>query len=315
MTIVLVGAVLVFAALLALTFFVIAPPIARVAAARRTAPGVEHVSQLTRVTERTVSAIESASRGRRSLFGKEDLVLAGIVMEPPSFILVTFAGATVLALLGVLLGLGTIWSIPLAIVFALLAPLAAKLVLAVRTGARRAKFAQQLDDTLQLIAGNLRAGYGIVQALDAVARDADAPTSEEFARAVNQTRIGRDLDDALADTAARMRSDDFMWTAQAISINRHTGGNLAEVLARVGATIRERNQIRRQVWALSAEGRLSAIVLICLPIAVTLALLVVQPGYLAVFVESIVGIPALVVAALLGIVGSLWMLAVVRVKF
>ncbi|HWH97027.1 MAG TPA: type II secretion system F family protein, partial [Pseudolysinimonas sp.] len=141
------------------------------------------------------------------------------------------------------------------------------------------------------------------------------PTSEEFARAVNQTRIGRDLDDALADTAARMRSDDFMWTAQAISINRQTGGNLAEVLVQVGATIRERNQIRRQVRALSAEGRLSATVLICLPIAVALALLVVQPGYLAVFVESIIGVLALVVAVILGIVGSLWMLAVVRVKF
>lgn len=315
MNVVLIGAVLVFSALLTVTFFVVAPPVVRVAADRRTAPGVERVSQLTRVTERTVNAIESASRGRRGSFDKEDLVLAGVVMEPPSFILVTFAGATVLALLGVLLGFGSLWSIPLAIVFALLAPLVAKVVLAVRTGARRAKFADQLDDTLQLMAGNLRAGYGIVQALDSVARDAEPPTSEEFARVVNQTRIGRDLDDALLDTAARMGSDDFMWTAQAISINRQTGGNLAEVLAQVGATIRERNQIRRQVKALSAEGRLSAIVLICLPIAVALALLVVQPGYLAVFVESIFGILALVVAVLLGVVGSLWMLAVVRVKF
>lgn len=315
MNVVLVGAALVLAALLVLTFFVIAPPIARVAASRRTAPGVEQVSQLTRVTERTVNAIESASRGRRGFFDKEELVLAGVVMEPPSFILVTFAGGTVLALLGVLLGFGTLWSIPLAIVFAPLAPLIAKVVLAMRTGARRAKFADQLDDTLQLIAGNIRAGYGIVQALDAVAQDADAPTSEEFSRAVNQTRIGRDLDDALMDTAARMGSDDFMWTAQAISINRQTGGNLAEVLAQVGATIRERNQIRRQVKALSAEGRLSAIVLICLPIAVSLALLIIQPGYLAVFVESIIGVVALIVAVLLGIVGSLWMLTVVRVKF
>jgi Flp pilus assembly protein TadB len=312
---VVVGAVLVFAALLALTFFVIAPPVVRVAPDRRTAPGVERISQLTRVTDRTVSAIESASRGRRGFFDKEDLVLAGVAMEPPSFILVTFAGATVLALLGVLLGFGTLWSIPLALVFALLAPLVAKVVLAIRTAARRAKFADQLDDTLQLIAGNLRAGYGIVQALDSVARDAEPPTSEEFARVVNQTRIGRDLDDALMDTAARMGSDDFKWTAQAISINRQTGGNLAEVLAQVGATIRERNQIRRQVKALSAEGRLSAVVLICLPVAVALAILVIQPGYLSVFVDSIFGILALVVAVLLGIVGSLWMLAVVRVKF
>ena len=69
-------------------------------------------------------------------------------------------------------------------------------------------------------------------------------------------------------TAERMRSDDFNWAAQAIAINRETGGNLAETLQRTAATIRERNQIRRQVKALSAEGRLSAIILITLPIAV-----------------------------------------------
>ena len=82
--------------------------------------------------------------------------------------------------------------------------------------------------------------------------------SEELARVVNETRLGRDLADALAVTAQRMQSDDFEWVAQAIAINAETGGNLAEVLDQVGRTIRERNQIRRQVTALSAEGRLSA---------------------------------------------------------
>lgn len=315
MTLLWLGIILVLAALLALVFFVVAPPVARVARERRSAPGVEQVSALTKVTERTVSVIESASRGRRGMFNPEELALAGVRLEPPAVVLVTFAGGTVLALLGALLGFGTLWSILLAAVFALLAPLVAKLVLVARTGLRRAKFAEQLDDTLQLLAGNVRAGYGVVQALDSVAQDADEPTSEEFSRIVNQTRIGRDLNDAMLETAARMRSDDFTWAAQAIAINRETGGNLAEVLQQVGGTIRERSQIRRQVSALSSEGRLSAIVLICLPIAVTLLLLVVQPQYLAPMVQSPIGIIAIVVAALLAIGGSLWMLAVVRVKF
>ena len=217
------GAVLVLAALLAVIFFVIAPPVVRVARDRRSAPGVERVSALTKVTERTVSVIESASRGRRGLFDAEELALAGISLAPSAFILVTFAAGTVLALFGVVLGFGTLWSLLLAVVFALLAPLLAKILLVVRAGLRRAKFAEQLDDTLQLMAGNVRAGYGVVQAIDAVARDADEPTSEEFSRIVNQTRIGRDLTDALMDTAARMRSDDFTWAAQAIAINRETG--------------------------------------------------------------------------------------------
>lgn len=311
----LLGTVLVLAAMLTFVFFVLAPPVVRVARERRSAPGAERVSALTKVTERTVSAIESASVGRRGWFDAEALALAGVAMEPSAFILVTFAGGTVLALLGVVLGFGSLWSILFAIVFALLAPLIAKIVLTVGASSRRAKFADQLDDTLQLMAGNVRAGYGVVQALDFVARDAEQPTSEEFARVVNQTRIGRDLNDALMDTAARMRSDDFTWAAQAIAINRETGGNLAEVLQRVSGTIRERGQIRRQVSALSAEGRLSAIVLICLPIAVVFLLLLVSPNYLAPMVESPIGIVAIVVAVLLAIVGSLWMLAVVRVKF
>jgi Flp pilus assembly protein TadB len=315
MTVVLLGAVLVLAALLAFVFLVVAPPMARVAAARRTAPGEVHVSALTRAADRTTTAIEAATRGRRSPFDAEDLLLSGVAMTPSSFALVVFALSTVLALVGVLLGFGSLWAIPLAILFAALGPLVAKVVLAVRAARRRARFAEQLDDTLQLLSGNLRAGYGIVQSLDAVSRDAESPTGEEFARAVNQTRIGRDLNDALAEVAQRMRSDDFDWTAQAIAINRETGGNLSEVLQRVAATIRERNQIRRQVSALSAEGRLSAIVLVCLPVAVLAALLVIQPDYLAAFTESIIGIAAIVVALVLLVVGSVWMMLLTRVRF
>ena len=89
-----------------------------------------------------------------------------------------------------------------------------------------------------------------------------------------------------------MQSDDFEWVAQAIAINRETGGNLAEVLDQVGKTIRERNQIRRQVRALSAEGRLSAIILVALPIGVFLFLLFVQPTYLSFFFTNLIGIIA-----------------------
>ena len=103
--------------------------------------------------------------------------------------------------------------------------------------------------------------------------------SEELARVVNETRLGRNLADSLAVMAQRMQSDDFEWVAQAIAINQETGGNLAEVLDQVGKTIRERNEIRRQVKALSAEGRLSAIVLVALPIVIFLVLLIVQPTY------------------------------------
>ena len=100
-----------------------------------------------------------------------------------------------------------------------------------------------------------------------------------------------------------MQSEDFDWVAQAIAINAETGGNLAEVLDQVGKTIRERNQIRRQVRALSAEGRLSGIILVALPIGLFLFFSIIQPTYIRVFFQSIIGIIAMIVAAILLIIG------------
>jgi Flp pilus assembly protein TadB len=315
MTIFFVGIVFAALALFAIVFLVVSPPKPRVSVDRRLEPGTTHVPLLTRATERTVTAIEQSTRGRRRLFDEDELDLAGIKMEPSQFLLVTFSAAAGLALLGVLAGFGSLWSVVLAIVFAALAPIGAKVLLAIRTARRRATFAGQLDDTLQLISGNLRAGYGLVQALDGVARDLDEPTSEEFARVVNETRLGRELGPALEQTADRMRSEDFRWAAQAIMINRETGGNLAEVLENVAGTIRERNEIRRQVQALSAEGRLSATVLSALPVVVFAAVLLIQPTYFTIFFTTIVGVAALIVSLLLLGVGIFWMYRVTKVRF
>ena len=315
MTPLILGVALLLAALLAVVFFVVAPPAPRVAKSRRLPVGVEQVSALTRVTDRTVAAVESATQSRRALFPEEKLRLAGIAMQPSAFLLVVFGATVVLALLAILLGFGTWWTVLWLLLLTPLALVGAQMLLAALTARRRARFAEQLDDTLQLISGNLRAGHGTVQSLDAVAHDVGDPTADELARVVNQTRIGRDLNAALDETAVRMRSDDFTWTAQAIAINRETGGNLSEVLDQVAKTIRERNQIRRQIRALSAEGRLSAIVLIVLPFAVFGAILLTQPQYLAVFFTSIWALLALVVAVVLLIIGIVWMLAVVRIRF
>lgn len=301
---------------LLLLFLVIAPPAPRVARDRRVAPGVEPVSLVGRVTARTTAAVDSVVAGeRKRLFGTAELELAGIRSTPGQFLILVASAASVMALFGVLLGLTSGTSVALAVVFALLTPFIAKLVVSVRTSRRRARFADQIDDMVQLVAGSLRAGHGLSTALGSVATDADAPMSEELARVVNESRLGRPLPDALAITAQRMQSKDFEWVAQAIAINAETGGNLAEVLDQVGRTIRERNQIRRQVAALSAEGRLSGLILVVLPIALFLFLSLIRPEYTAVFFQTIVGILALIVAVVLLIAGSIWLAFTVRVKF
>ncbi|MBT2516653.1 type II secretion system F family protein [Streptomyces sp. ISL-90] len=311
-----VGIIFALLAGLALLFLVIAPPPPRVAADRRRAPGIEHVSTLAKVSGRATSTIDSVmSRRRNRLFGAAELELAGVKTEPSGFLIVVVSAASIAALIGAVLGITNGTSILLALLFAALTPSGAKIVLNMRTSKRRARFADQLDDTVQLIAGGLRAGHGLMRALDVVSRDADAPTSEELARVVNETRLGRDLSDSLAVTAQRMRSEDFEWVAQAITINRETGGNLAEVLDHVGETIRERGQIKRQVRSLSAEGRLSGIILIVLPAGLFVLLSFIQPGYISVFFGSLLGIIALIIAFILLVVGSIWMMLSVRVKF
>jgi Flp pilus assembly protein TadB len=309
------GVAIALLALLVLVLFVFFPAAPRVSKSRRIAPGEEADSALTRFADRTVSAVESATRGRDDSMRRYRLEQAGIQMEPAAFTVVTISGAAVLGLIGFVLGWGTFWSIPLALVFGALAFVVARVVIAVRTRQRRAKFGFQLDDTLQLLSGGLRAGHSLLRAIDAVSKEADAPTSEEFTRVVNETRLGRDLGDALAVTAERMQSDDFSWAAQAIAINREAGGNLSEVLDQVANTIRERNQIRRQVSALSAEGKLSGIILVVLPVAVFLFLLWVQPTYFAPMFTSLIGWIALFIAFVLLVVGTIWMFASVRVKF
>jgi Flp pilus assembly protein TadB len=311
-----IGVGLGLIALFVLVFLVLAPPAPRVSLDRRRAPGTVHVSALTKVTDRTVNVLgDVMSRRPAPLFGAVELEKGNVRMSPPAFLLLVMCAAVVLGLFGVLIGGFSLWSILFVIVFASLAPIGAKVLLTVRASRRRARFADQLDDTLTLLAGGLRAGHSLLRAIDAVSKEIDSPTSDELSRVINETRVGRDLGDALETTAIRMQSDDFEWVAQAIAINREVGGNLSDVFDQVGMTIRERNQIRRQVKALSAEGRISALVLIALPVGVFTFLFITQPGYFAGFFSSIFGIIALVVAAVLLLVGSFWLSVVVKVKF
>ena len=103
-----------------------------------------------------------------------------------------------------------------------------------------------------------------------MARDAAEPAAKEFSRALAESRIGSDISDALEHVAVRMESENMRWAVMAIRIQREVGGNLADTLRTTAATLREREMLKRHVRALSAEGRLSAYILIALPIGVLL---------------------------------------------
>ena len=154
------------------------------------------------------------------------------------------------------------------------------LYLSVRASRRQAKFEEQLPSTLQLLAGALQAGHSLQQAVDTVVQEAGDPIAGEFQRVLTEARLGRPLEEAFEAMARRTRSVDFEWTVMAIRLQRQVGGNLAEVLRTVSQTIRDRYSLKRQIKALSAEGRLSSIILSVLPLVLFLALLILNPVFL-----------------------------------
>jgi tight adherence protein B len=139
--------------------------------------------------------------------------------------------------------------------------------------------------------------------------------ADELSRVVNETRIGRDLGSSLNDVAQRTQSEDFAWVAQAIEIHREVGGDLAEVLDHVGETIRDRNQIRRQVRALSAEGRMSALVLLALPVVMFFALMLINPTYAQTFTSTVPGYLMIAASIVMLALGSVWLSRLVKPKY
>lgn len=307
-----VGVICVALALAAMGYALLASPVSRVPVARRTFGVAAQENGLSFSSDRLVERVDDLlRRSSWKPFGAKELELAGLKITPGNLVVIVASIAvTVLSVFAILSG-----SLIIGFLVSLVVPVAAKVYLQVLTDRRRKLFTKQLDETVQMLASALRAGFSFPQALDAVARDADSPTSEEFARVINENRIGRDLVVALEQTAERMQSDDFRWVGEAVAIHRDTGGNLNEVLDRVGATMRARNQLREQVNSLASEGKISAIVLMLLPVGVGGFYALVNPKYMAPLVGTTVGFVLLGMSAVLYVIGGLWMRKIVDVKF
>jgi tight adherence protein B len=152
-------------------------------------------------------------------------------------------------------------------------------------GRRRSKFIDQLPDLLTLLVGSLRAGYGLSQAIELVAREVPPPANKEFARIVRAMGLGLPLQRAMEGMAERINSDDLDLVVTAINVQYEMGGNLSSVLETISSTIRERVKVLREVQVLTAQQRLTGTILACIPIGLAAALSVLTPGYFDPFFE------------------------------
>lgn len=286
-------------------------------AARRRIPGRrgskdDKMAWIGRASDYLVSKVDYyAASGRWIPVTAHHLEIAGIASSPGSVIVTAVAAA---AAAGAIV-LTVTQQILLAIIMAGLVLVAAKSWLQHKIDKRRKKFGAQLDEILQVLASSLRAGHSFPAAMGAVAASAEPPAREEFVRIINEHRIGRDLIDAMAETATRMDSQDFLWISEAVAIQRETGGNLNEILDRVAATIAARRELQQDVAALSAEGRLSGWVLMGIPPALVLLLTLINPGFINPLFTTVVGQLVIGGSAIMYIIGGLWIRKVVEVKF
>ena len=189
------------------------------------------------------------------------------------------------------------------------------LILNIKSSQRLTRFHEQLPDALQLISGSLKAGYSFSQALRMVVDESRPPLSDEFKRILSEIRVGLPEREALDHVSQRISSEYFQWVATAINVQREVGGNLAEVMDTVADTIRERDRVLNRIKALTSEGKLSAIILIILPIVVGMMMFFINRGYISLLVTTKVGIIMLIIAGFLLIIGIIWIVKIINVKY
>jgi tight adherence protein B len=180
---------------------------------------------------------------------------------------------------------------------------------------RTQKFDEQLPDTLQLISGALKAGYSFNQSINMVVEETKPPISDEFARVLNEARMGLPENEALENSANRIGSSHFAWVVMAINVQREVGGNLSEIMEIIADTIRERARVMNQIKALTSEGRLSAAILIALPIILGIMLFATSRAYISLLFTNRIGLVMVVFSAILMITGIIWILRIVNVKY
>jgi tight adherence protein B len=163
---------------------------------------------------------------------------------------------------------------------------APRIYVARETSNRLIKFEEQLPDTLSLWVNALRSGYSVMQSMEAIARDSPEPTATEFKRVVQEVQLGIDMDDALEHLLNRVESEDLDLVVTAVNIQREVGGNLAEILEVIGATIRERIKLKGEIRVLTSQGRITGYLISFLPIGLALFLNAANPSYMGQMFEN-----------------------------
>ena len=240
-----------------------------------------------------------------------ELILADIMMKPEEFCLVWLGLTFIPSGLAALFKLGLMPSVTLAAVGAFLPIIFIK----IKKGNRIKAFEAQLGDTLIMMCNGLKSGFSFQQTMENVANDMPAPIGMEFGRVCNEIRYGATMEEALNNMAERVKSPDLMLVVSAVLIQRTTGGNLSEILSTISETIRDRIKIKGEISSITAQGRMSGLIIGSLPIAIAAILMVVNPDYMSTFFTTTVGNIMLTVSVIMEILGFFAIRKVVTIEY
>ena len=255
-------------------------------------------------------------KGRRGQSKIErDLVTAGTLLKPTEFLMANVVCFVVFFLIGTwYAGNMAIDSSFLSVikrtfciaVFGFLGFKTPRWILSFLAGKRRTTLEYQLVDALAIISSGLKGGYSFAQGLDMAATQMEAPIKDEFARVMRLIQLGLPTDRALVQLAERVNSYDYDMTVGATNIQLAVGGNLSQLLEGIAATIRDRIRLRRDIAALTAQGRMSGGILIALPLGIAAMLRVINPEYMGYLTNYQLGNYFLYGAALQQAIGIYW---------
>ncbi|NTW06059.1 MAG: secretion system protein, partial [Peptococcaceae bacterium] len=176
------------------------------------------------------------------------------------------------------------------------------------------KFNLQIGDALVVIANSMRAGYSFLQSMDLVRKELPPPISIEFNRVFQEMTLGISTEESLNNLNSRLKSDDLDLVITAVLIQRQVGGNLAEILDNIASTIRERVRIKGEIKTLTAQGKISGIIIGILPVLLAVALSLISPDYLMLLLTDPLGRAMLISAVIMEIAGILIIKRIIDIK-
>ncbi len=242
---------------------------------------------------------------------QNELKKANILMKSNELIVTIFLAGVLGSMIGIFIAGGEIGRGVWLGLFTWTGPL---LWLSNKKKTRKSKLEKQLPELITMTSNSLKAGYSLLQSLELLSRELTAPLSQEIHRMLQEMRLGVTTEQALLNFNKRIESKDLDLIITAILIQRQVGGNLAEILEKIGKTIRERIKINGEMKSLTAQGRMSMIIFMVLPIGLAAFLLMTNPKYMMTLFTTPIGLGMIIIAVFGQLLGAVIIKRIIKIE-